>query len=209
MAAFNSKVQICNLAAGSQGLKNSINNIDIPRSDKEITFAQWYDITRQFMLKFIKPNFALARKYIAALPTVPDGYDQFYTSAYPIPSDCLHVLGLGPIDTDDTKPTIESGIIFTNVFFPSAPSMRYVKDVTDVTQFTADFVMAFTFVLAKVTALVNTQDPGKKQSMLVDAAAEWRNSSSQQSQENKPMRYSRSQFREARRTTFVARDGKR
>lgn len=209
MPAFNSKVQICNLANGSLGLKNSINNIDTPRSDKEIVYAQWYDITRQYMLKFLMPNFALARKSIAALSAVPAGYSDFYTTAYPVPSDCLKVLGLGPVDTDDTKPTVESNIIFTNVFYPSAPSLRYIADITDVTQFSPDFIMAFAFVLSKLTALVNTQDPSKKQSMLKDAVLEWQQSSAQNAQENKPMRYSRSRFREARRTTFVARDGKR
>lgn len=209
MPAFNSKVQICNLANGSLGLKNSINNIDTPRSDKEVVYAQWYDITRQYMLKFLMPNFALARKAIAALPTVPAGYADLYTVAYPVPSDCLKVLGLGPIDTDDTKPTVESNIIFTNVFYASAPSLRYIADITDVTQFSPDFIMAFAFVLSKLTAMVNTQDPSKKTSMLKDAVIEWQQSSAQNAQENKPMRYSRSRFREARRTTFVARDGKR
>ena len=209
MPAFNSKVQICNLAAGSQGLKNSINNIDTPRSDKEIVFAQWYDITRQHMLKFLMPNFALARKFVAQISVIPPAYAQYYTAAYSIPSDCLKVLGLGPIDTDDSKPTVESGMILTNVYYPSAPSLRYIADVTDVTQFSPDFIMAFAAVLGKLTAMVNTQDPAKKQSLLTDAVMEWHNSSAQNAQENKPMRYSRSRFREARRTTFVARDGKR
>ena len=74
MAVFNSKIQICNLAAGAQGLKNSINNIDTPTSDKEIVFAQWYDITRQHVLKFLMPNFALKRVVLAALPEVPAAY---------------------------------------------------------------------------------------------------------------------------------------
>jgi hypothetical protein len=209
MPAFNSKVQICNLANGSLGLKNSINNIDTPRSDKEIVYAQWYDITRQYMLKFLMPNFALARKNIAALTAVPDAYSDFYTSAYPVPSDCLKVLGLGPVDTDDTKPTIEGNTIFTNVFYPDAPSLRYIADITDVTQFSPDFIMAFAAVLGKLTAMVNTQDPAKKQSMLKDAVMEWQQSTAQNAQENKPIRYSRSRFREARRTTFVTSGGKR
>lgn len=209
MPGFNSKVQICNLAAGSQGLKNSINNIDTPRSDKEIVFSQWYDIVRQYMLKFLMPNFALARKYISPLSVVPQGYDELYGYAYAVPSDCLKVLGLGPINSENEKPTIEGTTIFTNVSFSSAPSLRYIKDVTDVTIFSPDFIMAFATVLAKLTTMVNTQDPSKKQSLLQDAVTEWHNSTAQNAQENKPMRVSRSRFREARQTTFVARDGKR
>lgn len=209
MPAFNSKVQICNLANGSLGLKNSINNIDTPRSDKEIVYAQWYDITRQYMLKFLMPNFALARVNIAQITTIPTAYAEFYTAAYPVPSNCLKVLGLGPIDTQDTKPTIEGGNIYTNVFYASAPSLRYIADITDVTMFSPDFIMAFAAVLGKLTAMVNTQDPSKKNSMLKDAVMEWQQSTAQNAQENKPIRVSRSRFREARQTTFVARDGKR
>lgn len=199
MSAFNSKVQICNLAAGAQGLKNSINNIDTPTSDKEIVFAQWYDITRQHCLKFLMPNFALQRVILAALPAVPAAYADDYLYAYALPSNCLKVLGLGPIDSDETKPTVENNIIFTNVNY-STPVLRFIADITDVTQFTPDFVMTFASVLGKLTAMVNTQDPSKKASLLKDAMQEWTNSTAQNAQENKPIRKSRSRFREARRT---------
>lgn len=200
MAAFNSKVQICNLAAGAQGLKNSINNIDTPKSDKEIVFAQWYDITRQHVIKFLMPNFALQRVTLAALPAVPDAYAHEYLFAYAVPSNCLKVLGLGPIDSEETKPTIEGGIIFTNVDYQSGAPLRFIGDITDVTQFSVDFIMTFASILGKLTAMVNTQDPGKKASLLKDAMQEWTNSTAQNAQENKPIRMSRSRFREARRT---------
>lgn len=200
MAAFNSKVQICNLATGSQGLKNSINSIDAPKSDKEIVMAQWYDITRQHVLKFLMPNFALSRVRLAPLPTVPDAYSDEYGYAYTVPQNCLKVLGLGPIDTQDTKPTIEGNIIFTNVYYPSSPVLRFIGDITDVTQFSPDFIMCFSFILGKVTAMVNTQDPSKKASLLKDATQAWMDSTAQNAQENKPIRMSRSRFREARRT---------
>jgi len=213
MAIFNSKVQICNLAAGAQGLKNSINNIDTPTSDKEIVFAQWYDITRQHVLKFLMPNFALQRVILSPLPMVPAAYQsQWPTSsnygasqggygyAYQVPSNCLKVLGLGNIDSEETKPTIEGNIIYTNVYYANGPVLRYIADVTDVTQFSPDFIMTFASILGKLTAMVNTQDPGKKASLLKDAMQEWTNSTAQNAQENKPMRMSRSRFRDARRT---------
>ena len=214
MAVFNSKVQVCNLAAGSQGLKNSINNIDTPKSDKEIVFSQWYDITRQHVLKFLMPNFALARVILAPLPSVPVAYQsQFpgnspganqggYGYAYQVPANCLKVLGLGPIDSQETKPTIEGNIIFTNVFYANGPVLRFVADVTDVTQFSSDFIMTFATILGKVTAMVNTQDPSKKASLLKDAIAEWQNSTAQNAQENKPIRVTRSRFRDARRSNI-------
>lgn len=209
MAYFNSKVQICNLAAGAQGLKTSINNIDTPISDKEIVFAQWYDITRQHVLKFLMPNFALRRVRLSPLPTVPDAYSDDYAFAYTAPQDCLKVLGLGPADTQDTKPTIEGGIIFTNVDYNSEPVLRYIGDETDVTKFSPDFIMTFTSILGKMTAMVNTQDPSKKASLLKDAMQEWTNSTAQNAQENKPIRVSRSKFREARQCTSVPDASKR
>ena len=213
MTVFNSKVQICNLAAGAQGLKNSINNIDTPTSDKEIVFSQWYDITRQHCLKFLMPNFALQRVILAPLPVVPAAYQSQWPSnntygvnqggygyAYQVPSNCLKVLGLGPIDSQETSPTVEGNIIYTNTFYSSGPVLRFIADITDVTMFSPDFIMTFASILGKMTAMVNTQDPAKKASLLKDAMQEWTNSTAQNAQENKPMRRSRSRFREARRT---------
>ena len=165
-------------------------------------FAQWYDITRQHVLKFLMPNFALKRVRLAALPVVPDAYADEYQYAYQMPSNCLKVLGLGPSDSQETKPTFEGNIIFTNVFYQNGPVLRYVEDITDVTQMTADFVMTFAIILGKMTAMVNTQDPGKKASLLKDAMQEWTNSTAQNAQENRPIRMSRSRFRDARRTNY-------
>lgn len=81
MAAFNSKVQICNLANGSLGIRNSINNIDTPKTDKEIIYSLWYDMVRQHMLKMLMPNFALDRAIVSA-KTVPAAYVDFYAYAY-------------------------------------------------------------------------------------------------------------------------------
>lgn len=200
MSAFNSKVQICNLAAGAQGLKNSINNIDTPKSDKEIVFAQWYDITRQHVLKFLMPNFALQRVILATLPEVPAAYANEYQYAYAVPQNCLKVLGLGPINSQETKPTIENNTIFTNVLYANGAPLRFIANEEDVTKFSPDFIMTFASILGKMTAMVNTQDPSKKASLLKDAMQEWTNSTAQNAQENKPMRMSRSRFREARRT---------
>lgn len=214
MSAFNSKIQICNLAAGAQGLKNSVNNIDTPTSDKEIVFAQWYDITRQHCLKFLMPNFALQRVILAPLPSVPAAYQSQYPTggygasqsgygyAYAVPSNCLKVLGLGPIDSEETKPTIEGNIIYTNVYYPNGPVLRYIADITDVTQFSPDFIITFATILGKMTTFVNTQDPAKKASLLKDAMQEWTNSTAQNAQENKPIRKSRSRFRDARRANI-------
>lgn len=197
MPAFNSKVQICNLANGTLGLRVGINNIDTPVSDKEIVYAQWYDIVRQYMLKLLMPNFALNRAVLSP-GTVPTAYADFYAFAYEKPVNCLRVLGFGAADNDDEKPTVEGNTIYTNVDYGSAPSLRFVSDLEDVTLMTADFIISFATVLGKCTALQNTQDPGKKAALLKEAAAEFANSTAQNAMENKPVRHSYSRFRAAR-----------
>ena len=197
MPAFNSKTQICNLANGSLGLTNSINDIDTPTTDKEAVYALWYDITRQYMLKMLMPNFALSREVLSPT-TVPTAYQQAYGYAYAKPVNCLKALGFGDADTDDTKPTVEGNNIYTNVDYGSAPRLRFVADIEDVSMMGPEFIMAFATVLGKVTALANTQDPSKKAQLLKEASAEFANTTALNAQENKPVRHSYSRFRAAR-----------
>lgn len=197
MSVFNTKVQICNLANGSNGLRNSINNIDTPRTEKELTYSLWYDIVRQHMLKMLMPNFALDRVTVSAV-AIPQTYQNYYSYAYEYPSYCLKLLGMGAIDCIEDPPTVEGGVIYTNTYFPNGCDIRFIRDVTDVSTFSPDFIMAFQAVLGKCCALSTTQDPGKKASLLKDAAQEFANSTAQNAQENKPIRKSHSRFRQAR-----------
>ena len=201
MAAINTAEQICNLANGSLGLKNTINNITTPRTDKEINFAQWYDLIRQYLLITLMPNFALYRLLVSQV-TLPAAYVGYYGYAYEYPVRCLKLLGIGAIDAVRDPPTVESGMILTNNNYTGGAPLRFVDDVTDVTRFTPTFIMAFVFVLAKCTALATTQDPGKKTSMMKDALAEFQNTTAQNAQENKPVRVSNSRFRTARYSRF-------
>lgn len=201
MPAVNTAEQICNLANGSQGLKNSINNITTPKTDKEINFAQWYDLIRQYLLCTLRPNFALYRLKTSQV-TVPAGWVGAYGYAYEYPVRCLALLGLGAVDCTRDPPTVESGMIFTNTFYENGAPLRIIDDVIDVTRFTAPFVMAFVFVLGKCTALSNTQDPAKKQSLMKDALSEYQNVTAQTAMENKPVRVSHSRFRTARYSRF-------
>ena len=93
MSAITSKVQLCNLALGGVGNRNTIMNIDTPKTDKEVIFAQWYDVVRQLCLKTILPNFALTR-VIVSTKTVPTAYLELYQYALEYPVTCLKVLGI-------------------------------------------------------------------------------------------------------------------
>lgn len=208
MPAINSKIQICNLANGSLGNRNSINNIDTPRTDKELVYAQWYDITRQYMLKVLMPNFALNRM-IVSQKTVPAGYAASYGYAYEYPTRCLKLLGIGDIDCIKNPPTVENNLIFTNTLYTGGANIRFIDDIDDVSAMTPDFIFSFSAVLGKCTALSTTQDPAKKASMLKDAVSEIANSTALNAQENKPIRRSYSRFRAARYGRIVRQDEKR
>lgn len=198
MSAVTSKVQICNLANSGVGNRNTIMNIDTPKTDKEFVFAQWYDPIRQLCLKTLMPNFALDR-VVVSTKTVPTAYANSYTAALEYPNDCLKLLGLGDIDfTDDKKPTVEGNTIYTNLDVTSGGYLRIVKDITDVTMFTPEFVIYFASELGKRTALAITQDPTKKKMAMADAAVDAMNTTALNAQENKPVRRSVSRFRAAR-----------
>lgn len=201
MAAINTPEWICNLANGSLGMKNSINNITTPISDKEKNFALWYDLIRQYLLKALMPNFALFRLIVSQV-TLPAGYVGFYGYAYEYPVRCLKLLGVGRIDDVRSPPTVESGMILTNDLYTSGMPIRIIDDVDDVTRFTPDFIMAFVFVLGKCTALASTQDSSKKTSMMKDALQEFLNTTAQNAQENKPIRRSTSRMRDSRYSRF-------
>ena len=208
MPAINSAVQICQLSNGSLGLRSTINDIVNPKNDKEVIYSQWYDITRQYMLKFLMPNFALQRLIVSAV-TVPAAYALEYAYAYEYPVRCLKLLGVGAIDTDDDPPTVENNMILTNLSFTSGMPIRFIDDITDVSKFSPDFIFTLAAVLGKVTAMATTQDPAKKASLLKDAVTEVANSTAQNAQENKPIRRSISRFRTARHTNFVGGRDKR
>lgn len=197
MSAITSKVDICNLANGSLGNRNTINNIDTPKTDKEIVYALWYDIVRQYMLKVIAPNFALDRRVVSAV-AVPTAYALEYGYAYEYPSDCLRLLGIGRVDCVSDPPTVENGKIFTNTQYADGAPLRFVRDVDNPTEMTADFIMTFAAVLSKCTALSTTQDPVKKAAALKDSLAEVMNTTAMNAMENKPVRVSNSRFRAAR-----------
>lgn len=197
MSAVQSKVQICNLAISGLGNRNTIMNIDTPKTDKEIVMSLWYDVCRQYTLKKIMPNFALNRVVVSEL-TVPDAYKPAYAYAYEYPVRALRILGMNDIDTTDNPPTIEAGMILTNIEFTDGLVLRIVDDVEDVSKFSVEFVIQLAKEIEKRTAASITQDPGKKAAAIKEAMVEEQNTSALNSQENKPIRRSVSRFKQAR-----------
>lgn len=198
MSAVTSKVQICNLTLGDLGNRNTISNIDTPSNDKEIIFAQWYDIVRQLCLKTMMPNFALNRITVSQ-KTVPAGYTNAFAYCFEYPVRCLKLLGINDIDcTEDNKPTIENGLIFTNNLYADGLNIRFVDDITDVPSMSPEFIIYFAKSLAKHVALPVTQDQTKKKVATQEAKEEAMNATALNAQENKPVRRSISRWRASR-----------
>lgn len=194
--AITSKVDICNLALGHLGNYGSVTNIDTPVGSKETTFALWYDTTRQMLLKKMMPNFALARRIIAAATvSVPFGYE----NVFEYPTDCLKVLGLGDIDMRaEYVFNVEGGYIYTADSWTDGLELRFVRDITDVNSFSPEFKLAFAAELAKNVAMDITQSPEK--AVLLEKVLPGRlmELSSLNAQENRPIRVSMSRFKQAR-----------
>lgn len=198
MAAITTAEQICNLANSGLGNRNTIMNITTPKTDKELVFALWYDICRQLVLKTMMPNFALDR-VVVSQKTVPAGYVNDYAFAWEYPNGALRILGMNAIDTTDTPPTVEGNTIYTNAdFTASGLTLRIVKDVTDVTAMSVEYIIQLAKELEKRTAAAITQDPAKKAAAAKEAQAESANTSALNAFENKPIRKSTSRFRASR-----------
>lgn len=212
--AINSKVDLCNLANGLIGNIATINDIDIPTDTKEKTFALWYDVSREMMLRMTMPNFSRARRVVAEVvgtPFFPFGHE------YEYPADCLKVLGIGAIVDKQNTFSIESSSkekgsslsIYTDIFYEDGLPLRFIKDIKDVTVMTSDFKISFAWFLAGHVVLNFTQDINKSrliQQLLADKMAVV---SSLNAQENLPIRIERSPFLESRRTGFPKRTNKR
>lgn len=196
MVAITSKIGICNLALGHLGNDGTVDNIDVPTKDHERTFALWYDISRQTLLKLMMPNFSLARKSVAELvTTIPFGY----AKAYQIPADCLKVLGLGNIDEKgDFSYSVEGGVIYTDDEWDSGLELRYIKDEKIVTNWSPEFKMTFSLYLAAKTCIAITKDRNKLKDVLAQLPGELAMLTGLNAQENPPIRKSSSRFRAAR-----------
>lgn len=197
MAAITSKVDICNMALGHLGNLGTVENIDTPSNDKEVTFALWYDITRQTLLKNMVPNFALGRQVVARDMNNPPAFGYGYVYAYP--TNALKVLGLGNLsEKGDTNFSVEGNRIYTDSLYDAGMPVRFVKDVTLVNAMSPEFKMLLALYLAEKVALPLTQDKAKKKMIQDMLPKEMTSASGINAQENQPVRRSYSRFRAAR-----------
>ena len=194
--AITSKVELCTLGLGHLGNYGTLSNIDTPTNDKEKTFALWYDITRQALLKQVMPNFALARRKISQLLTT----QAFgYTYAWEYPADCLKVLGISDVDQVGRYVySVEGNVIYSDDPWDDGLELRFIKDITDVNSMSPEFKMLLSWALAGNTAMTITQSVEKTAMIQKQFAAKMAEVSGMNAQENKPIRVSNSRFQQAR-----------
>lgn len=193
--AITSKVEICNMALTQLGNFGSVEDIDSPSQGPETTFALWYDVIRQYLLKITIPNFAMERRVVAQLAFTPPFGNGF---AYEYPKDCLKVLGFGNIDEKTFEFSVEGNRILINEEFTEGLNLRFIRDIEDVTQFGPEFKLLLSKVLAAHVALDITQDLKKAQQLKSELPPGMSELSGMNAQENPPIRKSVSKFKQAK-----------
>lgn len=143
-----SQIAICNSALMKLGDLNILSMIDASKSAKLCN--QFYDTTRDAVLRLHPWNCAIHRKELAASSETP-AFEFSY--AYPLPSDpyCLRVLSM---ESSDYEYVIEGRNLLTN---ESSCKIKYIKKITDPSLFDPLFVNVFVLKLAAVLAFPLTQ----------------------------------------------------
>jgi len=197
--AINTKSDICNLAISSLGNYPTISDIDTPVTDPERTFSLWYDICREFTLKLMMPNFALARTTVAKLVEVPPfGYSYYYE----YPNNCLKLLGVGDVKDKENNYNVEENKIAHDTDYDEGMPIRFIKKVTDVNSMSPEYVILLSQYLAAYTCVSVTQDAAKAKALKAELPALISSASGLNAQENMPIRISSSRFRQARFSSF-------
>ncbi len=198
--AITSKVDVCNLALAQLGNFGTISNIDTPTNDKERIFALWYDISRQFVLKLMMPNFALTRLIVSQLVETPAfGYAFFYE----YPTTALKIFGVGDVRDKENNYNIErttAGVkaISHDTDYDTGMPIRIVADVTDINSWSPESKIMLSQYLAAYTAKPITQDNALAAKMIADLPSAMSMASGVNAQENMPVRISNSRFKASR-----------
>jgi hypothetical protein len=189
------KVGIANLALSHLGSLQSIEELDPPSTNTEKIIDSWYDISRRFTLKVIQPNFAIVRDVLAAATATP-AFGYGYKYAYP--ADCLQFFGIGEIEEKENNFSVEGEFILTDEYSDSGLTVRYLKDVTDPSKYSPEFIMSLAWKLAEVICMPITGDMQKLAYIRKEMPMSLLSSTSLSSQENQPIRISRSKFAASR-----------
>lgn len=191
------EIIICNMAISRLGKYGTVSNIRTnPTTEPEKACALFFDQSRKEAIKLLMPNFALARRVCAVLDeTPPFGW----TYSYEYPSDCLKVLGIGEVEEKKNDYAIEGNRIYTNEDYEDGLELRYIKDISDTSKFSPEFVTYLTWHLAYNICMTVTKSMEKVTFMEKILPKKLYNVAALNAQENKPIRINNSKFKSARR----------
>ena len=162
-----SDVAIANLALTKLGADRIIALTDNTKEAREVNAI--YELERDNEIRAHFWKFATARTALPAL-TTPPAFG--YNNAFQLPSDYLRVVAVGDFapgavdrwfyytGTDNSEYQIEGQTIVTD--FAAPLNLRYMRRITDPTQFDANFVEAFACKLAIELCETLTSSSSKK-----------------------------------------------
>ena len=173
-----SPTDICNRALAMIGA-NRITSIG-ESSTAGTLCGLLYPELRDTLLADHSWNFAIKRKSLAAAEAAPAWG---YSSAFPLPSDCLRVLKPNAADpTQDWK--VEGGSIVTNLGAPL--EILYISSITDPVAFSAAFTDALVHRLAAELAMGLQNNASERDRLVQIAEARLRVARSQDAAEGRP-----------------------
>jgi len=194
------KEQIANFALGRLGNNGSVENLTTQLKPVEKTLAKWFDQSNRMALKSLKPNFARKRKHIAVSSESPAFG---YTYQYRYPSDCVDILGIGNINEKENDFSIEGGYIMTNNTQGEALPIRYIQDISDVSEFTPEYVELLSWFWAYNANMEITQDTQKQQYLEQKLLTIKREAGALNGLENRPIIKNSSKFTAIKRGGYV------
>ncbi len=207
--AINSDADICNMALGHLGNYGTVSSIETPETDIERTFALWFGVSRETLLKLVMPNFSLARIRSARITDYEADDTEGYAYAYQKPNDMLKLLGIGSADIKDNSYSVEGNKILTDELYDTGAYLRYIKNEIDVSKWSAEFKDLCALYLAAKCCLPITQDAVKQQAINQQLQSAMMTVSSINAQENRPVIRNTSRFKQARYSGFVSEDIKK
>lgn len=195
MTAVIDPVGICNMALDQLRQRTRVNSITEPVTEAEQTMAQWYDATREALLREYIWRFAKARKIISRTGT-PE-FD--WASAYKLPNDYIRFLSV-----DGAKEVyqyqdydIEGDELLMNGSNPTR-KLRYIRSATDVSRFDPLFKIMLAYQLALNVAYKFTLQKGVEEKIRARITEQEPKLATINAQERPPSRIQRSKFLDSR-----------
>ena len=168
-----SAVALCNEALALVGAE-AISALSDTESPTARLCNSLYEATRDELLVSHPWKFATKRVALAADPDPPEfGYDY----RFPLPSDCLRVIGTD-LGTEALW-TEENGYLLCN---DSAVSIKYISKITTVGTFSIPFCEAIVFKMASKLAYPLAQSTSLKDSLFKDYLVHMRDAKSMNAQ---------------------------